>query len=472
MAAGIALFYGGSAFLLGILFASFTPRYSLFLGLIAILGIFIFARIRSWPIIQASCILSLVFVGIFYFHFYLNLRDVYEKIPLGAPSRFSGVISEEPRFTENSQRLVIEIAPPFRGNIALILGRFPEFKYGDTLYFQGSINERLSPRDLPTVIFPEILSREENSGFSLKRHLIDFKQSMIDGFRHIFPRDASALLGGILLGQKSDFSNEFKDAMRQSGTTHLVALSGYNIAILVFSVHEIAKRFLSRKKRFYLTSMVILLFVLMVGVEASIIRAAIMGLIVLLAEYVGRMHSFGHSALLAATLMALQDPLILRYDLGFQLSFVSLLGIFYLSPALSSLKKSTRFKQKEKKSFFEELVTTTLGAQLAVIPILLSTFGSISLVSIIPNILILWLIPGTMLLGSFMGAIHFLSPGLATIFSLPLHALLYYETGIIRFFGNTNLSLHSMIHPLIFGIIYYMILFAFIMHQKKSINDQ
>jgi len=112
----------------------------------------------------------------------------------------------------------------------------------------------------------------------------------------------------------------------------------------------------------------------MAGAEASVVRAAIMGFLVLLAKEAGRMYSFRNAVTFAAAGMAVFDPTILVFDIGFQLSFVSLLGITHLEPALKRF-----FGERGSFLGWRENALTTLSAQLAVAPILIQNFGSVRL---------------------------------------------------------------------------------------------
>ena len=127
--------------------------------------------------------------------------------------------------------------------------------------------------------------------------------------------------------------------MAKSGTTHLVALSGQNITIIVIAISSFFGFFARRKSVFWLTLLIIIFFVLMTGAEASVVRAAVMGGIILLAKQIGRVHSIRNAIAAAAFIMILYNPKIFRFDVGFQLSFMALLGIVYLSPAIRKFLK-------------------------------------------------------------------------------------------------------------------------------------
>ena len=224
--------------------------------------------------------------------------------------------------------------------------------------------------------------------------------------------------------------------MSASGTTHLVALSGQNITIIVIAISSFFGFFSRRKSVFWLTLLIITFFVLMTGAEASVVRAAIMGGIILLAKQISRIHSMRNVIAVAAFIMVLYNPQVLRFDFGFQLSFAALIGIVYFSPTIKKI-----FKMKEGEGFlgWRENFLTTTSAQLAVLPLILINFSNFSPLSLLANILILEAIPLTMIFGFALGAIGFISLPMAIIFSWFVNLFLIYELAIIDIFSKISL---------------------------------
>jgi competence protein ComEC len=269
-------------------------------------------------------------------------------------------------------------------------------------------------------------------------------------YRRNFSGDSGALLSGIMLGARADFSEEMKLAMQGSGTTHLVALSGYNIAVLMLAISYALGRFLKRNLTFWLTTIAIILFVLMVGAGASVTRAALMGFLALLSGRVGRAYDFRNAAILAAVLMVLYDPRVLRFDLGFGLSFAALLGITLISPALKKLFGWT----KENFSEIKEQALTTFSAELAVMPLIVFNFSYFSIFGVLANILILWLVPLLMFLGFIFGLLALISEPLGFAISWLMQIILFYMLAVIKFFGKFSLPL--ALNFWIFGLIYIL----------------
>jgi competence protein ComEC len=250
-----------------------------------------------------------------------------------------------------------------------------------------------------------------------------------------------------------------------TGTRHIAAVSGMNITI----VSDLIFGFLLwlglwRHQAFYFSTILIILYILMIGAPASAIRAGIMGLLLLTAQHFGRFSSASRSIVFAATLMLLQNPLILRYDIGFQLSFLATMGMIHLQEILSEkLKKIPDVFQ------LRNNLSSTLAAQIFVFPILIYNFGQISLISPLTNIFILPLIPIITILGFIFSFIGIFWQGLAQILSWPAWLGLTYILKIVDF--SSKISWASLIFKnihWIFLIISYLILGIIVWRIKEN----
>ncbi len=348
--------------------------------------------------------------------------------------QFTGVIREaEQRL--NSQKLVV-------GDIQITTSRYPQFHYGDEIRISGAV--RLPMEDFSSyykkegiglvMSFPEIELLATGKGNPVKSFLFNFRDSIKDGFKKVLPFDQAAFLSGLTLGDTSEFSDEFEEKLRLTGTSHLVALSGYNISIIVKTITvALGSWWLARRFRFLISVLVILGFVMMTGAEASVVRAAIMAALVLMADQVRRPYHFRNAMATAALAMAVFNPNLLAFDAGFQLSFAALLGIVYLAP---HLKRWLKLKDAPGILNWREHFLNTSAAQLAVLPILLINFGYFSPIGILTNVLILGVIPLTMALGFLLGVATLFSTSVAWLIALPTVAFLSYEIWIINLCVN------------------------------------
>lgn len=460
-----AVFVIAVSFLAGVFSASAGWSFYFTAGSAAALAaIFVWQRKR----LVAVFLFPSLICGFFYYFLILNLRQAETNIPFGREIAFSGVTASEPRKYENLQVLELKLLPPETGTVQVMLSRRQEIKYGDALKLRGVLEPPASEREKPTAFFPETEIIERNRGFWLKRELLALKENLVSQFHLFLPADSAALISGLTFGIRSEFSADFKEAMVRSGTTHLVALSGYNISILVLALFNAFGRWLPRRGTFILTVAFIALFVIMTGGEASIVRAGLMGFLALLAKESGRIYSFRNAVALTALGMAVFDPTVLVYNIGFQLSFLSLLGLVYLAPALAQV-----FGYNPKNPGFlnwKENLLNTASAQLAVLPLLLHHFREFSLLGIAANTLILGFVPYTMFLGFALAGLGLISYHLGLVLARLTNVLLIYDILVIKLFGALQLPLRAEAGP-IFILAYYAFVTAFIIRRSPNANQ-
>jgi len=453
----IDLIFGGAvSFLLGVFLAGFGLVWY-FAAVFFLLLLFIFYLLLNIkPSAKHAVLFLFIFAfGIFYFHLYFNFKAAGEHLDFNRPVAFSGIVTTEPQFTDNSEQFTVRIEQPLSGDVKIVTQRVPEYHYGDRLHMQGEIAPAATLTDIPTSVFPSITYINSGNGFWIKEKLIAWKSAMIEGYRKTLPYDASALMQGIMFGTQSDFSKDFKLQMRASGTTHIVALSGYNISILVVAVALVLGSWFSRRVMFIATTAIIALFVLMVGATASVVRAAIMGFLALFAREAGRLPSPRNAIALTAAFMALLNPGVLANDIGFELSFLSLLGITYILPLIENgFPKLT----KESLLGWRENIATTLSAQSAVFPVAIHYFGQFSFSSVFANALILGIMPFTMLIGFILAAANLIFLPLGALLAYAVQIPLEYMLFVIRFFANARIPLDIQTDSVAFIVIYYAIL--------------
>ncbi|MEK7555624.1 MAG: ComEC/Rec2 family competence protein [Patescibacteria group bacterium] len=476
-------FYAIVFFLIGILSASFKINFLIIiLAVVLTAAVFLFfgyfniitkqGNKSDVKLFWLTSLSLFIIVGALYYSMdderSKNINIVFDK-----KINFEGLVIKNPE-QGNQQKLTIKFQKPYSGRVLVKLKSYPSFNYGDLIKFEGTVkkpedgsyvNYLAKDRIFGVSDYPKAEFISSGNGSKIKSSLFSLKEKTISGFQKVLPAENAAFLAGITLGERAEFSKDFKDAMSKSGTTHLVALSGYNIAVLVMAVSYILSSFAPRRLVFWLTVFIILGFVAMTGAEASVVRAAIMGGIILLAKRTNRLYSFRNAIAVAAFLMVLENPKVLSFDIGFQLSFMALLGIVYLQPAL---QKFFRFSEESGFLSWRENLLTTLSAQLAVFPLLILYFGKFSLISLLSNILIICVIPLTMSLGFILGFLSFISYEISLIFGWFVNLFLSYETFIIKFLGGLNiLQINSF--GISLAVVYYIILIGFVINYNKKV---
>ena len=202
----------------------------------------------------------------------------------------------------------------------------------------------------------------------------------------------------------------------------------------------------------------------MIGAPPSGVRAGIMASLFLISQYFGRMAAAPRTIIFAAAGMLAKNPLLLTSDVGFQLSFLAVMGLVYLQPVLSDI-----FKKIPDPFQLKYNLSATTAAQIFTFPILIYNFGQISLISPITNILILPILPLVTILGFIFSFFGIISETLGQIFSLPVYLLLTYLIKVVDFFSEISwATLIIKNTDLFFLLISYLIIFFLTWHLNEK----
>lgn len=423
------------------------------------------SRVLNFPVAFGAFFILVFLAGILRFDasesltkVLTNFNDANVKVEL------LGYVNDEPQRLIDKRRLVLQVkeirVPGYAvfadEKVLITAGLYPEFNYGDLISVEGRTQSPKNFDDFDYVNYlakdgifslayypkisevtrtdflnPAAISAVDNVKISIFRPIFKFKNIFKDSVSRSIAEPNAALVNGILLGSRENIPQELKEAFNKTGTTHILAISGYNITIIGLYVSYLLLFFMRRQKAFWVTVLAIIAFTVLTGASASVIRAALMGILVLLAYREGRFYSMANSIVFAGAAMVALNPKVLRFDAGFQLSFLATLGLVHLAPFFKEkLEKLPEFFN------FKENFVATLSAQLAVLPVILYNFGNFSLVSLPANVLILPVVPLTMLFGFISGISGLVWPPLGNLVGLAAWILAEYEILVVKSFSS------------------------------------
>lgn len=273
------------------------------------------------------------------------------------------------------------------------------------------------------------------------------------------PEPEAGLAKGLLLGGSNYLSGTTKEKFRNVGLTHIVAVSGYNIVIVVNALLALALTAgLWRKSATLLSFFGIIFFILLIGCPASAVRAGIMAGAAFGAFLIGRVNYSLLAIFMTAALMTLWNPLILLYDAGFQLSFLSTLAV-----VVALRVADNRFSSKALVKIFQEIIWLSVWVYLLLLPLLLLQFKTLTILSIPANILFLPVVPLAML-GSFLVAVStLLFPPSSVFVGIIAYLPLTYIIKGVYFLGTFKevvvpLSFSLPVVLLWYGFLFWMLL--------------
>ncbi len=430
MSASKSIPYFAAAFLGGIFLAGFTEPWALILvlcfsGITGMIG----TALGKKVLIFWAVIFILVAAGGAYLKVRESASDTDLNINYGKSSDYVGVIKSDPQRGLENDRAMIEIRN--RGGSAKIIGFFSPFsgiRYGEIVSFKTSVNRlkegyRLRSGEIGAVGSVNIFEFKKESGFAgshILSSVFNLKERLVSGLRLHISGDSGNLVAGMIFGDDEKLSKKFREDMKESGTTHLTAVSGYNFSVIFAFITPLIL-FLPRKRRFLALSTFSVAFALMTGAEAPVLRAGFMAIFQSAASRFERIASAGRSLILAAFCIAIQNPFAIVNDIGFHLSFAAFFGIAFVAPRISGRLKWDQGWRK--------MVVETFSAQLAILPITAIKFGSASLFPVIPNILVMAITPLTTVLGLMAALGSIFSSGVSAFFAFFARGL---ATVIIR----------------------------------------
>lgn len=485
-------FYSCLFFIIGVGLASylFLPLWAAFAILIAGCGFLFF----GWPHQNFFVILGLagifLFLGMLRFHAAEVPQDESQiSFHNGQKMTFSGIVSAEPDTRDSGVKLKVkseklEIGGGWReisGNVLVNAALYPAFDYGDELevtcklqkpepILDFAYDKYLAKENIYSVCYwPDIKFIKSGEGNKIVAVILFVKEKLVETVNRIFPEPQAAFLGGLLYGAKRGIPQNLMDKFSVTGTTHIVAISGYNITILAALLLQVTKGLgLGRKKSFWFALSGILFFVILTGASASVVRAALMGGLVLLASQVGRISKITNALLFAAAAMLVFNPKILAFDAGFQLSFAATIGLVFLSPIFEKylVKLPSFFGVKES-------LATTMSAIVFTLPLILYTFGRVSLIAPLANILILPMIPFTMAVGSVAVLGGMIYSGLGQFLGWLAWIFLSYIIKTVEILASIPWASAEVtgVHW-IFLIIFYLLIIWFIWWKSENFKSQ
>ncbi len=395
-------------------------------------------------------------------------------------------VNRDPGIGSKKTSYYMTILSDYSGNrsvsgvgVLVQLPNFPRIGVGDVCKICGTISE---PENFDDFDYKKFLMNKGVYGIlesgsadcslekhrSLKSVLYDIKKTLIQKLEKNMVEPQVSLLAGIIFGENRVFSEKFEQYLRNSGTNHIVAASGYNVTILILMVNKLFK-FLNKKYKDILSLLVIWLFCIMSGMSASIIRASIMGSFTLLSSFLGRYHSIHRTFVMGIWLFVFISPAVV-FDIGFQLSVAATLGLIYLSPSIKDFLKKKRIKNSE---FFEEHMLSTISCTLFTLPVLVLNFGTFTCIGIFANVLILPVLESTMLWGVLGLLFSFISNSISKIFFAVSFVQLKYFEIVVTKLGNLDFLTFELNgnRKMIISIIVTVILFFFVIKEYPVENE-
>ena len=364
---------------------------------------------------------------------------------------WQGRIIKEPEQRLDRINLIVEAikinTSEVTGKALLSVPLYSDYQYGDVFEIEGELKtpikienfdypQYLAVKNIYSLAYnPKIKILERGKGNFFLENLLKIKNKINLSIEKNFTEPQGSLVSAIFLGSKKLIPEETKKDFSLTGISHLLSISGLHLVILIsiLSFILIEVFLISRRKIFYFLLPIVIGYILMIGAPASAIRAGIMSLVLVLAEMLGKKRDQLNLLVFTCFLMLIFNPKLLAWDIGFELSFLAVLGIYLLNQDFEKI-----FSKIPNKKFLplRSCFSVTLSAQILTFPLILYYFGNLSLSAPLVNILVLPVLPFLMFFNFIFALSSLFVPFLAKLLVWPVWLLITYIVMVAKFFAG------------------------------------
>jgi ComEC/Rec2-related protein len=402
---------------------------------------------RSWPSGAAAAIVLLLTIAGVWRHSVLSASPI---VSVGnSPDLTALVVVSNPDLGGAFQQFVASPVNDPAVRICIVARSLPVVGVGDQIAATGNPGR---PRDEPLRVQRFLASRRCAASLFAESMRVTGPQAagwwslgrvraaMSASLRRLVPGDAGALLAGLVVGDDSALSGEREVAFANSGTTHLTAVSGSNLALIAGVLVALGRASGGQHRLGWqvVTIIGVWVFAFVSGAEAPAVRAAIVVSIALLASRFGRAADFPTLILLAAGAMVLLDPTQVE-RLGFQLSVAASLALAVAMPA---------FSERGRAGTASDVIAATAVAQIATLPLVLAAFGTVTALSIPANALVAPLAGLAMPLAGLAGLLGIGNARLGELAVAPASVAADLIIAFVDRFGSTDAAIAVGIPPM------------------------
>ena len=468
------LIYLSCAWVAGIYLGSNValPWALIFTGLIPLPLLFLFRQHRKAIILAAVCLIAL-FGGALLFQASLPPQDEsHLQFYNGQEVEIKGVIKADPEVRDKTTHIRLSDIKIWRdnrwqevsGDALLFVPRYSTdnstYSYGDVLLVKGKLETppQLDEFDYEgylerqgiysTMLYPTIETSDTGKGFKPLAWVYGLRNSLSQTLTEVVPEPQASLAQGIVLGIRYNIPAEVKDNFVQTGTAHILAISGIHLAIIAGMLLSIGMWLFGKRRYIYiwLALGIIWLYALITGMHTPVVRGVIMASLFLAAELVGRQRTAITSLAFAAAIMVGFSPQIL-WDASFQLSFLAMAGLIFIAPPLMNLERKAVSQTIGEEgigvalaNIITDSFSVTLAATIAVWPLIAHYFGIVSLAGPLATLLALLALPAIIATGALAGLIGLVFLPLAQAIGWVAWLFISYMLLVVNGFASLPLS--------------------------------
>lgn len=359
-----------------------------------------------------------------------------------------------------------------------------ELKYGDKIIFSGTYKKPEIQRNYKGFNYAQYLKQlkvygtikceqlkviNKNQIGKIFKISNEISNKIISNAKKILDDKTSSILLGLTLGYKSDIDEETREKFTNASMSHILAISGMHITYLILGLNIIFKNLIGKRKTIYLNICVLIFYMFLTNFSPSVTRAGVMGIIMLFSKIVYRKNDFCTSISISLFLILIYNPFLIQ-NLGFQLSFGGVFGIFIFNKniikMIDNIKiKNKIYKYKIKPKFqkvldiVKQTVSISLSVQIFILPIIVYKLNIFNLYFLISSLVLSILIGPIVILCFLFIIIVLVNEHFAVLF-IKLVQILIYILRFISQIGELPIAKIYMATPNSFMIMFYYLLFG------------
>ncbi len=461
----MSLIYISCAWVAGIFLGSRLdpPLASIFIVLVPVPLLFLVRQHKKTIILASLCLVSLISAA-YYSQSRLPAADQYSLQFYNDRGNveIKGLVARDPEKGAKATRLYLSATEvkfnagwyKVSGNTLIVVPRYPAYDYGDILLVKGELNTPpllgnfdykayLAQQEIyATMQYPGIEVLGTGQGSKVLGWIYSLRSRLAQVMAEVLPEPQASLAQGIVLGMRGNIPPAVTADFVSTGTAHILAISGQNLSIIAGILVALGLWLFGRKGYLYLwlTIVIIWLYALLTALQPPVVRATIMASLFLTAELLGRQRSALTALAFAGAVMVGINPQIL-WNVSFQMSFMSMAGLILISPRLQPLGRRAVSNllgedgiAVSAANFITDSFSVTLGALIAIWPIIAYYFGIISLIAPLATLFALLVFPGIIIVGTLTGGLGLIVLPLAQVTGWLAWLFLSYMLLVVKFF--------------------------------------
>lgn len=297
-------------------------------------------------------------------------------------------------------------------------------------------------------------------GFKIKKSVLNIVEYCLD-------KNQAGLLSGMIIGYKDGLDDNAYAAFSKAGLTHIMVASGMNVAFIILPLAYIFKKMrLGNLASSIFTILVLILFVFVTGFSASVVRAVIMGIMILLGKIIIRETDIYTSISTAAIILLILNPYTL-FDIGFQLSFFATISLVMFYPKLKEF-----IDHKHIPNIVSDTLAATIAAQIGVVPITLYYFNNFSAISILSNLLVVPVVQIITIIGFIMVFIGIVNINAAVLIGYINNSFLSFVLFVTEYTAKIPYAALKLPTPPLWLIILYYLVILYLFKCRKFLKNK